>query len=48
MAQERIDDNQSLITSLNNTDGIKDDVISYSSDAPDTAALLSSEKYSGT
>lgn len=40
LAGERLDDNQNLIDSLNKTDGIKDEVISYTAAAPDTIAVL--------
>lgn len=41
LAQDRLDENTALIQALRNTDGIKDEVISYTSSAPDTVAVLS-------
>ena len=47
LAQERLDDVQALISSLNATDSVADDVISYGADAPDSATVMydSEEKY---
>lgn len=41
LAKDRLDENTALIQALRNTDGIKDEVSSYTSSAPDTVAVLS-------
>ncbi len=47
LAQERLDDNENLIKSLSNTDGVDDKWITYSSSAPDTAVVTWDKENNG-